>query len=458
MQTFSRIKRIIAILIIVGLSAIGLLIYSFALSDLNSSKYFNYDYSQIKKNGEKIDMLILGGSRMYRSFDPEIFEKELGLNNVINDATPTQNPILSYYLLKEVLKYDKPETLIMGVSFDILNGDQSVAHYQYGMDRLHGLNKLACTYQCYGINDGFLTLIKKNEYKENLHIDSIKENVRKKLDAEAGIWSSEGYKHKGYIGAPEGFVNGNVPSDDGRDDKSFREDLINPKYLAYLEKIMDLCKAEGIEVHMVTGMCTTMQVYDINGYQEATDFFTQFAKEHDTEYYNLNYIKNREKNYDDSNFCDFLHLNYKGGQKSSRDYTRVLKKLSSGINPDDMFYENLDEFKKSVNRIPGCQVQGYSEGNVITLQLDSKHNDNVVPQYRLLGSYDDNTVEEKIYVPITDWSSKTTYKLSRMKLHNYTSIKVEARTGMQDEVIASAVKPFKKLRIARKYIVENEEQ
>lgn len=445
MQTSKFFKRILSVVIIAVLLFAGFAFLKLALSRNNSTTFYNYDYEQLQKKGEKIDMLILGGSRMYRSFDPEIFESELGLKTVVNDATPTQNPILSYYLLQEVLKYDKPETLIMGVSFDILNGDQSIAHYVYGMDRLHGWNKLACTYECYGFNDGLMAFIRKDAYRDNLSVSKILSNISHKLRGMQGDWDSESYGKNGYIGSKSGYVNGTVPSNEGRKNKIFDTELINPKYLEYLDKIMDLCKEEGIEVHMVSGMCTTMQMYDIVGYQEATDYFAEYAKNHGIDYFNLNFIKDREERYPDSCFVDFLHLNYIGGQQSSHDYTTVLKKLANGEDPSDMFYKDLNEFKATVHRIPGCEIRGSRTGDVVNLTVDSKHNDEVTPQYRLLATCDDEDLENKSYKPISDWSTKTTYQYSFEELSKYKRIKIEAKTGEEGELIANTTKPLKDL-------------
>src|SRR5437870_3052083 len=79
------------------------------------------EFYQQKKNS--IDLLFLGSSHCYRSFNPAIFDEKLGTNS-FNMASPSQSPLTSYYVLKEVLKRQSPKIVILEVfwyTFDTTN-------------------------------------------------------------------------------------------------------------------------------------------------------------------------------------------------------------------------------------------------------------------------------------------------------------------------------------------------
>lgn len=71
-----------------------------------------------------LDLLILGSSHAMCTYDPFAIEKELGLS-AFNLGTALQQPDTAYYLLKEVLKTQKPKYLIYDVYFKVMQDTRS---------------------------------------------------------------------------------------------------------------------------------------------------------------------------------------------------------------------------------------------------------------------------------------------------------------------------------------------
>ena len=69
-----------------------------------------------------LDMVFLGSSHSYCTFDPEIFDKNLNINS-FQMGMPLQHPDSTYYTLKEVLNYQKPKVVVMEIYWDLLQND-----------------------------------------------------------------------------------------------------------------------------------------------------------------------------------------------------------------------------------------------------------------------------------------------------------------------------------------------
>lgn len=68
------------------------------------------EFYQMKRN--TVDVLVLGSSRAVSSFSPQILYDEYGIRSY-NLACEEQNLLISYYWLKEALRYQKPEVVVL---------------------------------------------------------------------------------------------------------------------------------------------------------------------------------------------------------------------------------------------------------------------------------------------------------------------------------------------------------
>ena len=69
------------------------------------------EYYDVEKDH---DLLFVGDCEVYESFSPEILRKEYGIKSYIRGSA---NQLIwqSYYLLEEMLKYEKPKTVVYNV-------------------------------------------------------------------------------------------------------------------------------------------------------------------------------------------------------------------------------------------------------------------------------------------------------------------------------------------------------
>lgn len=75
---------------------------------------------------ETVDLLVVGSSHAYATFDPSVISDETGMESYIL-ASNSQNPVQTYYNVKEALHYQHPKVIIME-AFGIDNNN----NWRYG--------------------------------------------------------------------------------------------------------------------------------------------------------------------------------------------------------------------------------------------------------------------------------------------------------------------------------------
>ena len=435
MRTSNKFKRILLPLLVAIFFMAGVFAMRFLLTDATGTEILRYGLSQIDAAGEDVDMLMIGGSRTYRSLDPDIFEEELGLTNAINQGTPSQRPLLSYYLLESFLKKYHPKYLILGATYNGLTFSQDPHTLYYAIDRLDLESRFKCAIDHFGINDGLLTLAGKSEYMDNMSISSMINNVKSKITRSNGIDDIQNsvLKDNGYKGSLYQCTPGSITFEYDKPNRDFSTDLIKEEAFEYYDKIVKTCQAQGVEVILFSGPCSMRNIYGIPNYQQATDFYTEYAEKNGIKYFNLNYIKNREELFSDDMFEDYMHLNYYGSQKCSKLFAKILKEHLNGENTDHYFYKNVDELKSDVNRIVSCACKVTCDNDFYLIQCKTLHNEGIQPEYRLLATKDnDEGTQPKEYVDLRGWDYADSFKIPCEELDEYLNIKVEARINDND--------------------------
>ncbi len=116
-------NKILTIAKVMGAILVGLLIFSFLTGLLQPKYYFSTEaaspetemwksfYSQEKNS---MDIVFLGSSHVYNAINPVQFEEETALSG-FDLSTSNQDLSISYYLMKELLRYQSPKYIVMDV-------------------------------------------------------------------------------------------------------------------------------------------------------------------------------------------------------------------------------------------------------------------------------------------------------------------------------------------------------
>ncbi|MBR4461140.1 MAG: hypothetical protein IKS51_00945 [Erysipelotrichaceae bacterium] len=412
------LKRVLSILEIVLITAVTAFLLGRALTPVTYADYFNHEMDLLEESGEEIDLLFVGSSRIYNSIDTRIMEEELGLDNVVDASTASQTISGSYYMIKDMIERLKPKKIILGLTCDEMVDEEKAQAMLLVIDRLSLRNKLEMFRHCFYGSD-LLYMLDLYRYRDNL--DDIFANIqaRKELVENDYVQEDDGvayYCYKGFVYAHGSIKTGNVPM---YTKLVFSEDAILDRNVEYLNKCIELCKENGVELELFSAPTTVMRMYYTDHYDEAVEYYQKVADENGLVYHNLNYLVDRETFLPDEMMCDYSHTNGEGAKLVSKLFAEILKKEEAGEDVSEYFYPTFEAFCESVHRIVAVDAKIRKEGDAYDLELRSLQNPGVKVLYQV------ETENGEVLIP---WTEETHHTISKLT----GQIKVVARSGDDD--------------------------
>ena len=271
-------------------------------------KVGGYGYSFTKlaeaKKFENVDVLFLGSSQAYRSFDPRIFKRNK--LNIFNLGTTNQTPIQTRTLIEKYLDILNPKIIIFQVSpmtftfdgvesgLDIISNDK-IDYYSIKMalklNNIKVYNTLA-----FGLINGLF--FDKSTHKEHL------------------IKGEDKYISGGFVEKKIKFYK----------KQAFKSDewKFDERQLLALDEILKILKAKEVPTILVNTPVTSAYY---NSYSNNTEFDS--IMESKAEYLNFNKILQLD---DSLNFYDPYHLNQNGVNELNPLLIPVINKKINSLN------------------------------------------------------------------------------------------------------------------------------
>ncbi len=412
-------KRILSLLAIAVMTVILTFYLGRALTPVTYADYYNHEMNLLEESGTEIDLLMVGDSRLYSSFDARIFEEELGLDNVVVASTASQPICGSYYIMKDMIERMKPKKIILGLDCGEMMEEDKVQGMLLVIDRLSPKNKFEMFRHCFYGTDLFYML---DLYRYRNNLDDILRNIGERKAMAANNWVQEDdgdsyYCYKGFIYRHGSVETGTMPM---YSHSTFSEDAIMESNVAYLNRCVELCRENDIELELVSAPTTVMRMYYVDNYKGAVEYYQNYATENGLVYRNLNYLMDRETILPDEMMCDYNHTNGEGAKVVSRLYADILKKEMTGEDVSGYFYPSYEDFCESVRRIVAVDAKIIEEDDSISLTLRSLHN----PEVKVL--YQVETGDGEVLIP---WTEETEHLIGK----EIDQIKVIARSE-NDEI------------------------
>lgn len=434
-------KRVASVLVLVIYLILSFTILGFIVEPVSFSMYYNHDLREISKQNRSVDMVFVGASRTYRSFIPSTFEEELGLDCVINGGTSLQLMSSSYYQLRALINRYHPKYAVLGVTWDGLleMKEDTLLSRLIVYDRLNGLDKIEYGYKLFEEEEriNFITAYRyRNDMAKAVSMGNALDKIELiRKDYTPNKSNRIYFADSGFVYSNQVLQNGNVRILGGG---TFSRENIDEREVAYLEKIVELCEKEGVKLHLVTGPTTLMRMYKVKNYQDATDYYTEFAKEHGIIYHNLNFLKNREEFLPDSKMQDANHVNGKGAQIISDKYAKILKADMKGEDTSAYFYSNFEKLKKDIHRVVAVEASIARSKDTLRFVMNSLQSEGVVPYYKAEISTDGG----KTYKVLVFWTKEARFEKD-ISVSGPYQIRVWAKTGYANEIKAYQVYKFK---------------
>lgn len=333
----SNFKIILGIVIVIAVSVIAAKLFGKKYADaaaLNAVNAFTKQrFDDFYALDEDIDMVFVGSSHSYCTFDPANFE-----GKSFQMGTPLQHPDTSYYELLEIYDYQNPETVVVEVYWDMLDDDfelkqatslfevmrneERIEDYIENVfpdgDKVKYENDVIRFQQDY-----FAYAASRLESRLQNRFGVTKETVQSTGEGEE-YYLADGYVYCDII-IPESEFN-ITNQFRNLDGKNWEFSSVQKKWL---EKIVALCNEKGSNLIFVTAPVANVSMDYIENYDEIHNKVAEFAKEMGVPYIDYNIVNRNEALLTNDNFRDDAHLNDSGVKIVDEHFSLWLKEVYS---------------------------------------------------------------------------------------------------------------------------------
>ena len=254
------------------------------------------------KDESSHDVIFIGDCEIYENFSPITLWEEYGITSYMRGSAQ-QLIWQSYYLLEDTLRYEKPEVVVFNVLSLKYNEPQSEAYNRMSIDGMEWSmskvnNILASMTKEENFIDYVFPLLRYHGRWAELTADDFEH-----------IFSKDLVTHNGYYMRVDVKPQGTFPTPTPLTDYT-----LGSNAMSYLQKMADLCKAEGIALVLIKAPTEFPHWYD-----QWDDQVAAFAEENDVKY--INYIPLQDEiglDMSQDTYDAGLHLNTQGAEKMSR--------------------------------------------------------------------------------------------------------------------------------------------
>lgn len=296
---------------------------------------------------ENIDVLFLGSSHAYRSIDTAVMDEKWGVNT-FNAGTSSQQPILSYYLLKEAGRKNKLSKVYMEVYYDLMwdNPDYQspTAAYIVSDYMAPSLNRFQLLWDTGGKDYLVHGLVLGRRSWEKLFEPAyLKENLLKKCGEEYRSYAyvkadNEEYAGKGFVYSRESVEPSTFSATEAF--TPIREEALSEKNRKHLDKIIAYCNQEGIELIFYSAPVPDFRLAGCGNYDDYVGQIKHFLEGKNVPYYDFNLCRSGFLKLDDSCFKDNNHLNGEGAEKFSAFFADF---FAENADREDIFWKSYAE-------------------------------------------------------------------------------------------------------------------
>lgn len=287
-----------------------------------------------------LDVLFIGDSNIYCGVTPMKIWKDYGITSY-NISSSEQKVWTSYYMLKEALKYQKPKLIVIDSYMMFCASNSANALVRQALDNMK-LDEVKLE----AINDPIYNLssLDKLSYifpiiEYHTRWNRLNENDFRRI--------KNNYKNycKGYIMYKEKKYTGHRPDE-------AMDIVINDNSKKYMEKIIELCKKNNIEILFTKIPTTEFWV------EEQHNAMVEYCKEKDFSFIDMNNNSDIQMDWINDTFDDGVHLNVYGSEKVSAYIGKYISENYKLENhKDDEKYSNWNEDLQKYEEKKACKTQ-----------------------------------------------------------------------------------------------------
>ena len=293
--------------IVLAVAAVAAFILSFAAAQrLLMPKYMDGVYegrlvAEYYTSEKCHDVIFIGDCELYENVSPAALWEGYGIPSYIRGSAQ-QTVWQSYYLLEETLKYETPQVAVFSVLAMMYDEPQSEAYNRLHLDGMRlSPQKLATIGASMTEGEAWITyLVPLLRYHDRWREAG-------QLDIEY-FWGGRSVSHNGFMVRCDVRPAGDMPVPPKLPDYRFGENAC-----AYLDKMVALCEANGVELLLVKAP----SLYP-HWYEQWDEQIVEYAETHGLEYLNLLALSDEiGLDFQTDTYDGGLHLNVCGAEKVS---------------------------------------------------------------------------------------------------------------------------------------------
>ena len=286
-----------------------------------------------------LDMVYIGSSHSYCTFDPEIIDQQLNTSS-FQLGTPLQHPDSSYYVLQEVLKYQKPKVVVFEIYWDMLDESFDIKQSDL-LFKAWKSKDLQNKYikEVFPINEKAKYYIKALRYQQDVYAyynNRLKaklsklglNNTNMKKDDNKTI-PKDVYRSKGYVVSHQVISKSEMEEDNQFNNYDAKNWTFDKNQKKYIDKIIELCNTNDIKLIFVTAPIANVSMEKIKNYDYINNQIIEFANNNEIPYIDYNMINKEQSLLKIEHFRDDAHLNQTGSELVGLHFALVVKKLKS---------------------------------------------------------------------------------------------------------------------------------
>lgn len=342
------IKRIVGCLVVImGIIFTDKLLEYILVDDTQSEvRVVMHEFYQ----QENIDTLFIGSSLVYCGYDPRILDEVWGENTYIA-GTPIQKIDGSYYLLKEALKKNDIKTVYVDTynrhyidePEERTKGHMELVYYitDYMKD---GWNRYEFLINASGSEHYINSFFVPSRYGNYLlDLERMERIIKVKRRDEYSEYILPDRFYKGAMFAQGQLGNPNlIAKVDEANYGPIEEQAISNYSLQCLDKMVELCKKEGIRLVLLATPVPHLYIDSVTDYDNYHNYMKEYAKQNNIEFYNFNLCKIDYLNFEKTDFLDMQHLSGVGNEKYSKFFADFMINYSEE-EKKNCFYRSVEE-------------------------------------------------------------------------------------------------------------------
>lgn len=307
--------------------------YSIATTENKVNTYNEKRWEEFYSLPENsVDILYLGSSHSYCTFDPLIIEEETGLSGY-QLGMPLQHYDSTYYTLREALNYQKPKIVVLEMYWDMLDDEFELTQAGY-LFQVMDNQELEKEYikEVFPLSEKIKYNIDIFRYQAD-YFAYRNSKLKEKLENNYGLYIPQAMKQEGieeYRSRGYTYCNYNMLPDEYDKTNQFKNtDGLNWEpnnvQLGYVNKIVELCEENNIEIVFVTAPIANISLQYIKNYDMIYKNIADIAAENNVHYLDFNTVNLNEHLFENENFRDDAHLNHSGVEIADTYFSNWLK-------------------------------------------------------------------------------------------------------------------------------------